>query len=57
VVAELRSISPKQIIETRFDFNEPVDCARMLIGQLLSKGSTGPGEGIYCLWRTRNSRI
>jgi len=36
VVAELRSISPNQAIETRFDLSEPVDCDRMRIGQLLS---------------------
>jgi len=36
VVAELQSISPKQVIDARYALTEPVDCDRMRIGQLLS---------------------
>lgn len=36
VVAELQSISPKQVIDSRYALTEPVNCDRMRIGQLLS---------------------
>jgi len=36
VVAELQSISPKQVINAHYGLTEPVDCDRMRIGQLLS---------------------
>ena len=36
VVDELRTASPRRIIETSFEIAEPVNCDRMRIGQLVS---------------------
>lgn len=36
VVAELRSISPDRIVEAHYDIDEPVNCDRGRIGQVLS---------------------
>ena len=36
VVAELRSIAPEQAIETHYALQEPIDCDRGRVGQLLS---------------------
>jgi sigma-B regulation protein RsbU (phosphoserine phosphatase) len=36
VVAEIRSIDPERIVTARYDLDEPIDCDRARIGQLLS---------------------
>jgi signal transduction histidine kinase len=36
VVSELQAVWPDSVVETRFDIDEPVDCDRSKIGQLLS---------------------